>query len=137
MDRILERYLNRIGFDKDRSEFEGGYFANIVTTKGSNSFKATLVLRKLLSFETYREFFSSIDFFEKDLSNSFKSDLSFNYLDTIHEEDIRKLIDAFLDFNDFYEVTRSKKMKDKYISTTPLLLISLALKKRLQNFKPL
>ncbi len=104
MDRVLERYLNRIGFDKDRSEFEGGYFANIVTTKGSNSFKATLVLRKLLNFETYREFFSSIDFFEKDLSNSFKSDLSFNYLDTIHEEDIRKLIDAFLDFNDFYDL---------------------------------
>ena len=105
MDRILERYLNRIGFDKDRSEFEGGYFANIVTTKGSNSFKATLVLRRLLNFETYREFFSSIEFFEKDLSN-YDKDLLAN------KKRMYSLAQSFLDLN----VTNNTSFASKYIN---------------------
>ena len=81
---------------EESKELEGAYFIDMVSSRESNVFKATIVLPHLLSYACFKEFLSCIAYFESDELNSFKSDLTFKYLEGVNENELRTFVDDYL-----------------------------------------
>jgi DNA polymerase-3 subunit alpha (Gram-positive type) len=101
MDRIIERYLNKIGFPQDYfSEFEEACFTSIKATNAGVDVSGSISLAHLLSFKAAKEFFSIVDAFERQ-PNGFHSNLSFTYQKPIKEEDIKQFVNEYIETENY------------------------------------
>ena len=98
MDKILNRFFVKIGFDKKKSseEFADASFLNICSLKEANLVKGTIKLKSYVSYKAFADLFDSIDEFLK--RDEFGIDLSFFYEQNSDEKGkITSIINSYCD----------------------------------------
>jgi len=117
MDRIFERYLKTIGYNKDYYKyFEKVCFKNPATINAGLIFKSDVVIDEFVPYKPLKEIFSCIKAFEK-TEKGFESRLKFVYKTQPTTEEIKNIIDEFVEENNYYELENFRiNSKDKTIT---------------------
>jgi len=117
MDKIFERYLNAIGYEQKYYQyFEKVCFKNAATVNAGLIFKADLILDTFIPFAPLEEFYSCVNAF-KDQPKGFVSSLNFVYKKVPKKEEIKEIIDEFVEKNNYYELDNCRiSTKDKTIT---------------------
>jgi DNA polymerase-3 subunit alpha (Gram-positive type) len=117
MDKIFERYLNAIGYEQKYYQyFEKVCFKNTATVNACLIFKADLIVDTFIPFAPLEEFHSCVNAF-KDQPKGFVSSLNFVYKKVPKKEEIKEIIDEFVEKNNYYELDNYRiSTKDKTIT---------------------
>jgi len=104
MDKIFTRYLDAIGYKKEYYQyFDRVCFKSYTTVNAGLIFKADLLVDKFIPYFPLQEFKSCVEAYEK-TPKGFASKLNFVYKDEPKLEDIKELIDSFVEENNYYEL---------------------------------
>lgn len=97
MDKILERFFNKIKFDdlEERKEFENASFLDVKSDKEKKLVTGIIKVHTYLNHSTYVSLFDHIDSFSKD--GDFAISLSFKYEDDIDPDSISNLIHSLFE----------------------------------------
>ena len=104
MDSNVERILKRIGYPKELySEFEGAYISDCKATNANLTVLMDLHFSHLLSYKAYKEYFSIVKAFANE-PEAFEIRTHFIYDKPVKEDEVRKIIDDYIEENNYPEL---------------------------------